>query len=118
MRNINLITAGAICAILTTLSFVVGVAFSAGSGVQTIIPDTGKDAINWINDAASARAQGTGSVLAGRRAAARSRGSSCVCRSCGGRGSWMPHKMRPLTRCLEGCSTLRLHSSQRAISSR
>jgi len=50
MRNINLSTAGAICAILTTLSFVVGVAFSAGGGVQTIIPDTGKDAIDWIND--------------------------------------------------------------------
>jgi len=50
MRNINLTTAGAICAVLTTLSFVVGVAFSAGSGVQTIIPDTGKDAIDWIND--------------------------------------------------------------------
>ena len=50
MRNINLSTAGAICAVLTTLSFVVGVAFSAGSGVQTIIPDTGKDAIDWIND--------------------------------------------------------------------
>jgi hypothetical protein len=50
MRNISLITAGAICAVLTTLSFVVGVAFSAGSGVQTIIPDTGQDAIDWIND--------------------------------------------------------------------
>jgi hypothetical protein len=50
MRNINLSTAGATCAVLTTLSFVVGVAFSAGSGVQTIIPDTGKDAIDWIND--------------------------------------------------------------------
>src|SRR3954464_9621754 len=49
MRNITLRTAGAICAVLTTLSFVVGVAFSAGSGVQTIIPNTG-DAINWIND--------------------------------------------------------------------
>ena len=41
---------GAICAVLTTLSFVVGVAFSAGRGVQTIIPDTGEDAIEWIND--------------------------------------------------------------------
>jgi hypothetical protein len=50
MRNINLTTAGATCAVLTTLSFVVGVAFSAGSGVQTIIPDTGKNAIDWIND--------------------------------------------------------------------
>jgi hypothetical protein len=50
MRNITLTTVGAICAVLTTLSFVVGVAFSAGSGVQTIIPDTGKDAIDWIND--------------------------------------------------------------------
>lgn len=50
MRNMSLITAGAICAVLTTLSFVVGVAFSAGSGVQTLIPDTGKDAIDWIND--------------------------------------------------------------------
>jgi hypothetical protein len=50
MRNISLTTAGAICAVLTTLSFVVGVAFSAGSGVQTIIPETGQGAIEWIND--------------------------------------------------------------------
>src|SRR3954449_13210672 len=50
MPNINLRTAGAICAVLTTLSFVIGVAFSAGSGVQTIIPDTGKDGIDWIDD--------------------------------------------------------------------
>jgi hypothetical protein len=50
MRNISLITAGAICAVLTTLSFVVGIAFSAGSGVQTIIPETGQGAIDWIND--------------------------------------------------------------------
>src|SRR5919205_26770 len=27
----------------------------------------------------------------------------------------MPHRMRPLTRCRDGWSTLRLHSSQRAI---
>ena len=54
MRNINLTTAGAICAVLTTLSFVVGVAFSAGSGVQTIIPDTGKDAIVVFGDALAA----------------------------------------------------------------
>jgi hypothetical protein len=50
MRNINLTTAGAICAVLTTLSFVVGVAFLGGSGVQTLIPETGKNSIEWIND--------------------------------------------------------------------
>ena len=50
MRKINLTSAGAFCAVLTTLAFIIGVAFSAGGGVQTIIPETGEGAIDWIND--------------------------------------------------------------------
>src|SRR6266550_6232723 len=50
MRKMNLTSAGALCAVLTTVAFIIGVVFSAGGGVQTIIPDTGKDAIEWIND--------------------------------------------------------------------
>lgn len=50
MRNVSLTTAGAVCAVLTVVAFVAGIALSAGSGVQTIIPDTGRDAIDWIHD--------------------------------------------------------------------
>jgi len=44
------IRVGAVCAILTTVSFVVGIALMVGSGVQELIPGTGTDAIDWIKD--------------------------------------------------------------------
>ena len=50
MRKMNLTSAGALCAVLTTVAFIFGVAFSAGGGVQTIIPETGTGVIDWIND--------------------------------------------------------------------
>lgn len=46
----RVVKAGAVCAILTTVSFVVGIVLMATSGVQVLIPDTGKDALDWIAD--------------------------------------------------------------------
>jgi len=43
-------TIGGWCAVLTTICFVVGIALMATSGVQVLIPETGKDAIDWIHD--------------------------------------------------------------------
>ena len=51
MRNLSLTTVGAVCAILTTIVFVVGIALTAASGVQVLIPETGSDeAVAWITD--------------------------------------------------------------------
>ena len=50
MKNVSLTTVGAVCAILTTASFVVGIALMASSGVQVLIPETGKGAFDWIAD--------------------------------------------------------------------
>ncbi|MDQ2911247.1 MAG: hypothetical protein M3R26_00130 [Actinomycetota bacterium] len=50
LKNLNLTTAGAACAVLTTLSFVVGIALMGSSGVQALIPDTGASALDWIKD--------------------------------------------------------------------
>jgi hypothetical protein len=44
------VKAGAVCAILTTVSFVAGIALMVGSGVQELIPGTGDDAIDWVKD--------------------------------------------------------------------
>src|SRR5262245_14542886 len=49
-RPITLTTVGAVSAVLITACFVLGIVFMASSGVQVLIPDTGKDAIDWIND--------------------------------------------------------------------
>ena len=51
MKDLELKTIGAYCAILTTLSFVGGIAFMATSGVQVLIPETGgHKTIDWIDD--------------------------------------------------------------------
>jgi hypothetical protein len=50
MRRADLITVGAVCAVLTTICFVAGIALMASSGVQMLIPDTGKSALDWIKD--------------------------------------------------------------------
>ena len=50
VKNVNLTTTGAVCAVLTTACFVVGIALMASSGVQVLIPQTGKDALEWIAD--------------------------------------------------------------------
>ena len=50
MKNASLATVGAVCAILTTATFVVGIALMAGSGVETLIPESGKEGLDWIAD--------------------------------------------------------------------
>jgi hypothetical protein len=50
MRRSDLITVGAVCAVLTTVCFVAGIALMISSGVQVLIPDTGKSALDWIKD--------------------------------------------------------------------
>lgn len=50
MKNPSLTTIGAVCAILMFVAFAVGIAFSATSGVQVIIPETGTEGREWIAD--------------------------------------------------------------------
>jgi hypothetical protein len=49
MGPLTLTKVGAICAVLTTAVFVVGIVFMASSGVQVLIPDTG-ETLDWIAD--------------------------------------------------------------------
>lgn len=46
----RLTTVGAACAIATVVPFVVGIVFTAASGVQVLIPETGKNGLDWIQD--------------------------------------------------------------------
>ena len=41
---------GAWCAIGAVVAFVAGIALMAASGVQVLIPETGKDGLDWIAD--------------------------------------------------------------------
>lgn len=50
MKNVSLATVGAVCAILTTATFVVAIALAVGSGVETLIPEPGQDGLDWIAD--------------------------------------------------------------------
>lgn len=50
MKNVSLATVGAVCAVLTTVAFIVGIGLMVGAGVQTLIPDTGQDGLDWIAD--------------------------------------------------------------------
>jgi hypothetical protein len=50
MRNISLATAGAVSALITVFGFAVGIALIASSGVQVLIPETGKGGREWIAD--------------------------------------------------------------------
>jgi hypothetical protein len=50
MRNLSLSTVGAVCAVLLFVAFALGIAFSATSGVQTLIPETGESGLDWIAD--------------------------------------------------------------------
>ena len=49
-RNANLTNVGAWCGIATTVLFVVGIVLMASSGVQVLIPETGKEGLEWIRD--------------------------------------------------------------------
>jgi len=46
----SLTRVGAWCAVLTTAAFVVGIVLMASSGVQVLIPETGKNGLDWIAD--------------------------------------------------------------------
>jgi hypothetical protein len=50
MGSINLTRAGAVCALVTVAGFAIGIALMAGSGVQVLIPETGRDGLDWIAD--------------------------------------------------------------------
>ena len=50
MKNASLATIGAVCAILLFVSFAAGVTLMATGGVQTLIPETGEEGIEWIAD--------------------------------------------------------------------
>jgi hypothetical protein len=46
----SLTTIGAACAIATVIAFGAGIVFMAISGVQVLIPQTGKDGLDWMQD--------------------------------------------------------------------
>jgi hypothetical protein len=50
LNKLDMRTVGAVCALLTVACFAVGIAFMASSGVQLLIPETGKDGLDWIAD--------------------------------------------------------------------
>ena len=54
MRSLSLTRIGAVCGVLTTLAFVVGIVLMVASGVQVLIPETGKNGLDWIGDVDSA----------------------------------------------------------------
>ena len=50
MGGIDLVKAGAVCAIVTVVGFIAGIALMASNGVQVLIPETGKDGLDWVAD--------------------------------------------------------------------
>src|SRR5262245_12197072 len=50
MRGLRLSTIGAVCAILTTVSFLVGGVLLGTSSGQDLIPPTGAEGLEWIED--------------------------------------------------------------------
>src|SRR5215210_4460657 len=50
MQSLTLTKLGALSAILLVAGFVVGIALMASGGVQVLIPETGKDGLDWISD--------------------------------------------------------------------
>lgn len=48
--GLRLATIGAICALITVVGFVAGFALMATSGVQVLIPETGKEGADWVAD--------------------------------------------------------------------
>jgi hypothetical protein len=65
---VTLTRIGAWCAIGTVVAFVAGIVLMAASGVQVLIPETGKDGLDWIadvDDASGAFFFGAWLVIAG-----------------------------------------------------
>jgi hypothetical protein len=50
MQSLTLTKLGALSALLLVAGFVVGIALMASSGVQVLIPETGKGGLGWISD--------------------------------------------------------------------
>jgi hypothetical protein len=50
MWGVRLSTVGAVCSILTTVTFVGGGVLLGSSGVSDLIPETGADGLDWIAD--------------------------------------------------------------------
>ena len=50
MQSLTLTKLGALSALLLVAGFVVGIALMASGGVQVLIPETGKDGLDWISD--------------------------------------------------------------------
>jgi hypothetical protein len=50
VKKLSLTTVGAVCAVLMVVCFVLGIVLMAASGVQTLIPETGQGALDWIAD--------------------------------------------------------------------
>lgn len=50
MRSLSLATVAAVCALIAVVGFGVGVAFMVAGGVETLIPETGEQGLEWITD--------------------------------------------------------------------
>jgi len=50
MQRWDLTRAGAASAVAATIAFVLGIVLTVSSGVQVLIPETGKNGLDWIRD--------------------------------------------------------------------
>jgi hypothetical protein len=50
VRDLRLATVGAVAALITVVSFIAGFALMGTHGVQVLIPETGKEGLEWIAD--------------------------------------------------------------------
>ena len=50
MKSLSFATVGAVCALVLVAGFVVAVPLMISSGVQTLIPETGEEGLEWIAD--------------------------------------------------------------------
>ena len=55
MRDLSLATVAAVCALVAVVGFVVGMALMASGGVETLIPETGEQGLEWIADVQDGR---------------------------------------------------------------
>jgi hypothetical protein len=50
LQRMTLATVGAVCALVAVAGLVVGITLMVSSGVQVLIPETGEEALTWIED--------------------------------------------------------------------
>jgi hypothetical protein len=48
MKSTGLAKVGAVCAVVTVVGFIVGIAVMATGGVQVLIPETGADGLDFL----------------------------------------------------------------------